>query len=463
MTTTKHIPIWCLLATLMLTSRLHAQHRHELTVKQAVEMAFNNLADVKNAELDYRMQQVRNKEITGQAMPQISGNAAANHYFKLPAILFPDASQAGVYSILLKEGLLPQGTKVPTPQMQQVSFQQPWNLQAGITLTQLLFQPDVFVALQARKASLDYRTTLVEQQKEAVKDSAYRRYYAILIAQKQLHFLGENVKRLEKLYHDDSVMYKNGFVEKLDVDRVQVQLTNMRTNLTVVQNVVTLAYAGLKFAIGVPQSDTVVLLDDLNLESVKANILDDNFDYNNRVEIRMLEKTKELQQLDMKRHQLGFIPTVALSGNYTVNAMGQKFFTNENTVWINSAFAGLNINVPIFDGFQRRHRVEQSRITIQKLDNTISQVKQAIDLQQVATRESLTNALLTLDAQERNMQLAEQVYQTTKKKFEQGLGSSFEVLQSDTELQVAQSNYFASLYNAIIARIGYQASLGRLE
>lgn len=440
-----------------------APQLHELTVKQAVDLAFKNLADVKNAQLDYKLQQAKNREITGQALPQITGNAGFNHYFKLPAILFPDASQAGIYNVLVKEGLLPTGTVVPTPQMQQVSFQQPWNLQAGATLTQLLFQPDVFVALQARRASLDYYNTLIEQQKENVKDSAYRRYYAILIAQKQLHFLNENIFRLEKLYRDDSIMYVNGFVEKLELDRVQVQLNNLKTTQSVVNNGVKLAYAALKFAIGVPQSDSVVLQEELSLDAVRANLLTGDFKYEDRVEMQMLQKSRELQSLDIKRHQLGFIPTVAASANYTLNALGQRFFTDPNTTWISSAFVGVNMNIPIFDGMQRRQRVEQARINLQKLDNTINQVKQGIDLQQVATRESLTNALLNLDAQERNMQLATSVYETTKKKFEQGLSSSFEVLQSDTELQTAQSNYFAALYNAIVARIGYQASLGRLE
>ena len=460
----KHsIPLVFTLLLIAGSLQLSAQQKHELTVKSAVELAFKNLVDIKNAQIDYQLQQSKNKEIFGQALPQISGNVAANHYFKLPAFLFPDASQAGIYSILLKEGLLPNGTLVPSPVLQQVSFQQPWNFSGGASLTQLLFQPDVFVGLQARKASLEYYEKLVDQQKEKIKDSAYRRYYAILIAEKQVQFLDSSIIRLKKLYRDDSIMYKNGFAEMLDLDRVQVQLNNLRTTRSVVNNAVNLSYAALKFAVGVPQTDTIILKEDLSIDAVKANILYNSFTYDNRVEIQLLEKTRQLQALDMKRHQLGYIPTVAASANYTVNGLGQKFFTHSSTAWINSAFVGLNINVPIFDGFQRKQRVEQSRLTLQKLDNTIGYVKQAIDLQQVVTKESLTNALLNLDAQQRNIVLAEKVYQTTKKKFEQGLGSSFEVLQSDADLQTAQSNYFTALYNAIVARIGYQSSLGKLE
>src|SRR5205085_7327138 len=146
-----------------------------------------------------------------------------------------------------------------------ISIQQPWNANAGITLQQLLFQPDVFVGLQARKTALGLSQAQLEQVKERVKDSAYKKYYAILIAEKQLHFLNEGIQRLEKLYNDDSIMFKNGFVERLDLDKVQVQLTNLQTTRNVVENYVKLAYGVLKFSIGVSQKDTVVLKEELSV------------------------------------------------------------------------------------------------------------------------------------------------------------------------------------------------------
>jgi outer membrane protein len=318
-----------LIAVLLVTHQLKAQQRLELTVKEAVELAFKNLADVKNAELDYKIQQAQNKEITGQALPQITGNVAGNHYLQLPAILFPDATASAVYSILKQEGVKDQNgnpiTKVPDPTMRQVSFQQPWNLTTGITLQQLLFQPDVFVGLQARKTALQLSQGQLEQVKERVKDSAYKRYYAILIAEKQLSFLNEGVKRLQKLYFDDSVMFKNGFVERLDLDKVQVQLTNLQTTQSIVESSIKLAYAGLKFSLGLSQKDTVVLKEELSTDKLKEGVLDENFKYEDRAEIRTLESTKKLQELNLKRQKLGYIPTVAAAANYSVNGMGHEY------------------------------------------------------------------------------------------------------------------------------------------
>jgi outer membrane protein len=172
----KWIKYICLLWLLFLSVSSQAQKKYELTVQQAVDMAFNNLADVKNAQLDYRIQEEQNKGIEGQVYPQISGTAGLQYYIQTPKILFPDASQSAIYDVLIKEHLLPDNTKVPIPTVQALSFYRPWNSTFGATLTQLLFQPDVFVGLQARKASLQYAQSNIDQVKEQVKDSAYKKY-----------------------------------------------------------------------------------------------------------------------------------------------------------------------------------------------------------------------------------------------------------------------------------------------
>lgn len=435
--------------------------RYELTVKEAVDLAFKNVIELKNANLDYRIQVAMNKEIIGQALPQVSGTVGANYYLQLPKLLFPQ-SEEGIYQVLRRENLLPSSAQAPAPTLVPFSFQQPWNITMGATVTQLLFQPDVFVGLQARKTALSYNQALIEQTKEKIKDSAYKRYYAILIVQKQLHFLDESVKRLEKLYHDDSVMFKNGFAEKLDLDKVQVQLNNLRTTKNMVESAVALSYAAMKFSIGISQKDTVVLKEELTNESIKQGILDDGFKFEDRSEIRTLNTLQDLQKLGVKRYKLSGLPTVALAGNYTVNGMGQKFFTDNNTTWFRSSYIGVNVNVPIFSGFQRKYKLLEAKLALEKVDNNIENVKQAIDFEQVVTKESLKNALINLDIQERNLVLAERVYNATKTKFEQGVGSSFEVLLADTDYQTAQSNYFNALYNATVTRISYLYSLGKL-
>src|SRR5688572_5044842 len=154
---------------LLLTGITYGQQKHELTVKEAVEMAYKNVIELKNAQLDYHIQEAQNKEIFGRALPQISAVAGAQYYLQLPKFLFPDATSTAVYSILKEEGVSGSNgpiTDVPPPTLREVSFQQPWNTAVGATLQQLLFQPDVFVGLQARKTALNLSAAFIEQTKE---------------------------------------------------------------------------------------------------------------------------------------------------------------------------------------------------------------------------------------------------------------------------------------------------------
>lgn len=452
---------------LLLAGMLQAQQRYEFTVKEAVDLAFKNVVELKNAQIDLQIQEQRNREILGSAYPQLSGNVGANHYLKLPAILFPDATATAVYSILKNEGVQGSGgpiTKVPDPTMRQVSFQQPWNFQAGATLTQLLFQPDVFVGLQARETALNLSSSQIDIVKERIKDSAYKRYYAILIAQKQLDFMDSSLQRLQRYQREVTAMYDNGFAERLDIDKSQVQINNLTTARNQVAAGLDIAYAGLKFAIGISQKDVVVLKDDLSSANLRDNLLDADFKYEDRAEVRTLGYVRRLQELDLKRNRLGYFPTVAASANYTLNGLGQKFYTSSSTTWINSSFIGVNINVPIFDGGQRRAKINQSVLNVQKVDNNITNVKQAIDLEQTITRQMLLTSLNNLDIQEKNMQLAQKVYNTTKIKFQEGVTTtSLELIQAENDLQTAQNNYFNALYNAVVSRISYLRSLGKLE
>lgn len=457
----KPMKIKMIFLLLLVAGITQAQQRHELTVKEAVDLAYKNVIELKNAQIDYKIQEAKNREILGQAYPQLTGAASANHYLKLPVILFPQ-SDANVYNVLKAQGLIPQSTPIPSPTSAAFSIQQPWNLQVGATLQQLLFQPDVFVGLQARQAALDVAASAIEVSKEKIKDSAYKRYYAILIAEKQLYFTDESLKRLRQLYREDSLSFVNGFRERLDLDRDQVQINNLQSTRNTISNAIDISYAALKLALGIPQQDVVVLKEELSTAGIKDGLLDESFKYEDRAAVRQLENVRKLQELDVKRYQLGWLPTVAFGANYTLNAQGQKFFTNSNTLWINSAYVGLNINMPIFDGFQRRYKTQQAQLQVEKTINNTAFVKQAIDLEQTISKNSLRNALADLDLQERNMQLAEKVFNTAKLKYQEGLGSSFEVLTADTEMQRAQANYFNALYNAIVARISYQNSLGKL-
>ena len=254
---------------------------YQITAKEAVDIAFKNIADLKNARLDYKIAEARNKEITGLALPQVTGSFQGNHYLSLPQIQFPDGSEVQIYDVLRAEGVKDASgnpiTKQGDFQYRNFSFITPWNVNGGLSVNQLLFEPQVFVGLQAREELLLNSNLQLKVTEDKVKEEVYRSYYAVLISQKQLLYIQESIKRLEKLSTEMNEMFKNGFVEKLDIDKTTVTLNNTKMTEIQLKNVVTIGMALLKRNMGVTQADSVVLKDVLSPDLIKAEILDDDF------------------------------------------------------------------------------------------------------------------------------------------------------------------------------------------
>jgi outer membrane protein TolC len=464
---------WILL--FLLTSfagSLSAQQTYQtyrLSAQEAKNFALQHVTEIKNLKVDRQIADARNKEITGQAMPQLNGTVSLQRFFVIPTQLLPDFVTPAVYGVLESEGVQ-DGNGNPImkpggpPNYLPAQFGVPWQASVGFSFQQLLFQPDVFVGLQARDAALKYADLNVKLMEDSVKSNVLRAYYSVLIAEKRQLFLKESITRLEKLLTDQEKLYKAGFAEKLDIDKTQVNLNNLKATSSQFDNLIYIGYASLKYSMGLSQMDTLVLTDSLSTDQVKRELLSSaDFRYEDRNEIQLINTATELQKLDLKRYRLQYAPTLSAYWNFSENALRKEFdFFDFSQPWFETSIVGVNMSVPIFDGFQRQNRVKQARYALEKTQNNKENLQRVIDFQREAAVNQLRNSLTTLDIQERNMALAEKVFNTTKKKYEQGLGSSFEILQADTDFQNAQSNYFQSLYDAINAKIVYYRSLGKL-
>jgi len=454
---------------LLASGTVQSQQRYRLTVNQAADLALKNVTEIKNLQIDRELQLAKNKEYVGQTMPQINGSIQTQHFFNIPVTLLPDFVSPSVYQVLTDNGVRNgAGSPISKPTTPTryfpAQFGVPWQSSAGIQFQQLLFQPDLFIALKARKKAIDYTDANIKVMEDSIKSNVARAYYSVLIAEKRKKYLDSSIKRLDKLKSDQEKLFKNGFAEHLDIDKTQVTLNNLNTTSTQIERLIEIGYASLKFSLAINQTDTLELSDSLSVDLVKKDLLElSNFNYNDRKEIQFLNVVKDLQGLDLKRNKLSYIPTVATYFSYSRNALGQKFnLLNFSDPWFKTSLWGINLNVPIFDGGQKAQRIKQANLNLQKTNNTIANVQRAIDLQLKASSILFKNALSSLDMQDKNVVLAEKVYNTTKKKYEQGLGSSFELLQTASELENAQSNYFQSLYDAINARISYNRALGKL-
>lgn len=454
---------------LVLPIKNEAQEKFRLTATQAAELALKNVVEIKNLQLDKEMQIAKNREYKGQAMPQVNGNVQTQHFFNIPVTLLPDFISPSIYNVLEEEDVrsgsgAPINKPTGPPAYFPAQFGVPWQSSAGVQFQQLLFQPDLFIALKARQKAVDFTDANIRIMEDSIKSNVYRAYYSILIAEKRKTYLDASILRLEKLKSDQEKLYKNGFAERLEIDKTQVSLNNLSATISQFEKLLEVGYASLKFALAINQKDTLELADTLSVDFVKKDLLElSNFNYTDRKEIQLLNTVKDLQGLDLKRNKLAYVPTIATFFSYSRNALGQDFnLFSFNDRWFKTSVWGLNMSIPIFDGGQKAQRIKQANLGLQKTINSMENLERAIDLQLKASSILFKNALTTLDIQERNVQLAEKVYNTTKKKYEQGLGSSFELLQTETELENAESNYFQALFDAVNAKIAYVKALGKI-
>ena len=211
-----------------------------------------------------------------------------------------------------------------------------------------------------------------------------------------------------------------------------------------------------------PQKEELILVDTLSETELKDNILNGTYDYKNRKEFQLLTVAEKLGTYNIRRYKLSKLPTVAAFGSYSKNAQRTKFNFFNNDEWFTTSLVGVKISLPLFDGFKKNALIQQSRYELQKTQNSIEQLKQNIDYDVEQSRIKMTSALLTMDNQKQNITLAENVYNTTKLKYEQGLGSNQEIYTAQTELKVAQTNYYSSLYDAITAKIDWLKAAGKL-
>jgi outer membrane protein TolC len=461
----KLIALLCTMA-MMQTAMAQKANRFEFNIEQAVAYAKKNNVQVKNALLAIQAQMQTNKEITASALPTISGSIGTQHLPNVAVQTLPNFISPATYQVLIDQGVKDgNGNPIKMPGdfgFIAAQFGTKWNASAGVSLQQLLFDGQVFIGLQARKASIDFQEAAARVTEENIKTNLYKVYYQLVVSKTQIELLDANIKRLEKLDYDVKALYKNGFAERIDIDKIAVQLNNLSTEKIKALNSISMGYIGLKTLMGMPVSDTLILTDTLDYTQIKEDITKGEYNYEDRRDFQYLSSAKQLNAFNVKRYELSKLPTVALGANYSKLAQRNQFNFFGKGDWFTSSSIGVNIAVPIFSGFAKDARIKKAKIELEQTNNQLENLKLNIDQSVEQARLKYKTAVATLDFQKNNMALAEKVYQQTKKKYEAGTGSNTEINASDVDLKAAQTNYISALYDAIIARVDYLTAIGKL-
>lgn len=420
------------------------------TLEDCLKYGYENHAQVQNANLDRELARAQIGETRSDGLPQIDGEAEFSNYFNiqnafLPAVIFdPNA---------------------PLDEFVAVPFSQQYNGTASLTATQLLFDGSYFVGLKAARAFKGLSDKDYIKSKQDATELITKAYYTVMVTEVALDLIESNYQRLDTLLTETSLMYENGFSEKIDVNRIQVEFNNTEAQRSRATRNLAHAYLLLKFQMGMPLSQDLELaesIEDVDFEVVDYNLAE--FRYQDRVEISQLEITRSLTELDLKNNKAQYLPTMdafaTLGAITATNNRGEV--TDFDDKWLDYGLFGLRLNVPIFDGLRKSYLVQQNRIQLAQIDNEMRNLKYSIDLEQEQARRDFRNSLENLRAQEENMELALEVFEVTRIKYQEGIGSNLEVVDAETSYEQAQSNYFNALYDVLIAKVDMEKALGIL-
>ncbi|UCS94875.1 TolC family protein [Echinicola marina] len=442
------------LAAFIVSGSVFAQNKFEeggvFTLKECIDLGLKHNTEIKKAQLDEEAADFQRKEITGSGLPQIDAYGQYNNFLDV----YPQAIPGGV----LNPESDPNGVDV-------ISFGVPQSMKAGFKLNQLVFSQSYLVGLKAAKTSEEFYRLLTRMTEEDIIYDISLNYYNVIATQLQMDNLQANHDKLKKLEEIIKAQYENDLARKVDYNRVKVNLTTLETQMDNLEIVTEQRTNYLKLMMGMPV--------DLPLELAPYNFTDKDLplqalqsdsDLSERYDLQVLDKQLELHSLNIKNIKSGYYPTLAAFADVNYNAFSKEFdFISDSHVWYRGALIGLQLNVPIFDGFQKKNRIAQAKVESEKVKYDQFMAEQSAEAEYLNAIKKLGNSIKSLKAQESNLELSETVFDETAQLYREGLSPLTDLLDAETSLREARSTYYQQIISVKTAEADLYKSKGQIE
>ena len=421
-----------------------------LTLKDAINYALENKADAKKAKLQVEKGEYEIQEIRSRALPQISANGGLNYN----PILQLNALDVGAFA----------GPGTPS-NVQLVALGQKWSSTAGISLNQALYDQSVFIGLKAAKSTREFYQINAQLTDEQIIERVANAYYQVYVTRQNLKVLDNNLKNTNKVKDIIKGQYDNGLAKKIDLDRTMVRISNITTQRQQTLNAVTLQENALKFYMGMPIENQIII-PETEFE-LTANVLSETPNTANRTEYLLLKKNEQLLEYQKKSVQAAYYPRLSLTGSYNYIGQGPEMpwfkKPSDNVYWSDFAAIGLNLNIPIFTGFGTRAKVRQATNDLQVIKVDLEDTKLALDLEFANAKTQIENSIISINNQKENAKLAQEVLTNTNNNYVQGLATLTDLLDAENELVAAQNNYTTALLDFKLAEIQLIKAKGELK
>lgn len=440
---------------LLVTMVLKAQEPVKLSLQEALKMAMQNNTNILNSELDLKMAQKKIWETTASGLPHIDVKGSYQHIFKVPTLSFggselsntevpfdPGTGTGTVSSVTLSTGEtiymnMIQGAEIELGTKNNTIF--------DFTVSQLIFSGAYFVGLQATKVYLGLSKQSAEKTKLDVTETVINTYNMILVAEESKKILAQNLENIDKTLYEVSEMNKQGFLEKTDVDQLELTANTIKNALNQIDSNLDMGYRLLKIQIGMEETVKVELIDQLEtdelLTSTSAQLISEPFSLERNVDYQLIQTSEKAATLELKLAKTGYLPTILGFYNHNENINAPAFnFAPKDLV-------GVTLSLPIFSSGERMASVSQKRFSLEKAQNTRKFVSSNLMMQASQYQNDLKLKLEKYQNQKKSKELSDDIYQRTLEKYKQGFSSSMDLMATQNQYLNNLTNYYQSIYD----------------
>lgn len=409
------------------------------TLQQVIDYALTNKPGVKQSLVDEEIGEREIKSALSGWLPQLNVDANLNHNIKQQANAITTDGQTSYITF---------GTKNTSSIILQADQQ---FLNAGL----------IQASKSAKYYRQQYKQTTENNQINTVVDVS-KAFYDILTSQEQLNIITQNIARLEKQLKDSKAQYEAGIVDKTDFQRAQISLSNSRADKKRTDELLKYKYAYLKGLIGYNSQNNLSLT--FSNRTMEQDVMLDTtqlLQYENRIEYRLLQTQRELQTINTNYNKLAYLPTLSGFYNYSYNYLNNDF-GNLYSQSFPGSVVGLRLNIPVFQGTRRIQEIKRSQLLEQRLDLEIEDVKNQINTQYEGAMANYKANYNDWKTARENVEISEQVYNTIKLQYDEGVKAYLDLMTSETDLRTAQLNYLNALYSLLSAKLDVQQAIGSI-
>lgn len=440
-----------LLFSLTMTFSIYSQETKQgFSLEEAINFALENNRRAKNAVRDIEAAEQQKWETTATGLPQINGGIDYQNWLKQQVSLLPAEIAGG-----------DPGTFVP------VTFSPKQSVNATATLNQLLFDGSYIVGLQSAKVYLEISENAKTKTDLEVRKAVINAYGNVLLAEENLLIVNKNIDVLEKNLNETTKIYENGLTEEESVEQLQITLTSLENYQNNVERIRDLSYKMFNITLGIDLNKNTLLTDNLEtltLQNISLELLEANENIENSIDYQIAKNQEVSKELLLKLEKSSFLPSLNAFVNAGYSGFGEKFeFTTRNQEWYGSSLLGVSMSIPIFSSGMRGAATQRAKIDLEIAQEELSETEQQLKFQIANAKSNYRFAIEEYENKRQNLNLAERIEQKNETKFFEGIASSFELRQAQTQLYTAQQEYLQSMFDVIAKKAELETILNTIN